>query len=255
MTVYDPVPRLNSNDKRLLHLLGELLIEQLDAESSLSNSAPDRVVLSDREASELLELIERLVSTREFLEKISFVERIVDGQLEDERDVKEIYLAGRRRAGRKRVASSWQWADFQVRLGISRWPIMRPPRSRTMDFKHFLEMEGRLCTALNTHPRVTALIINLIQTTETDIEVIRSSKKRISLQIVRNVVQPIIEGLKTSQRGGSDHNAIGKYNVSALWTVIADTSVFFATRDWGVAGTISTIAGALMSINNDPHRQ
>ena len=117
MAIYDPVPKFNTNDRRLLHLLGQLLLQHLDDKPSLSNIGPDGVALSDREALELLELIQRLVLTKEFLEKISFVERMVDGQSADERQVREIYLSGRRKAGRTRVASSWQWADFQTSSG------------------------------------------------------------------------------------------------------------------------------------------
>ena len=107
---------------------------------------------------------------------------------------------------------------------------------------------------VNSHPRVTALVNDLLQKKRGDIEAIRNSNKRVSLQIVKNVVRPIVEGLKVGGYGRPDYNVIGKYNVSALWTVVSDLSVLFTTRDWGVTGTISTIPGALGTIN-DPHRR
>jgi len=250
MAIYDPVPTFSVSDRRLLYLLGELLLERLDGEPHSSNVGHTQVVLTDRQAAELLTLIEQLLSSRQFLEKITFVEIMANGDQKNELRAKEIYLAGRRRTGRTRVASSWLWADFQTRLGINRWVSYRPVRSRTMDLHHFLQMEARLFDALPCHPRVATLILELQKRMLPDIEAIREQGKRIPLNIRGDIVRPIVDDLRDRTAKQTIGSSTNKYNVSALFTVVSDLSVLFTTRDWGVAGTMSTISGALMLIKN-----
>lgn len=76
MAIYPPTPKLSSDDKRLLILMARLLLERLDRMPSQSNLAGDQIALTDVEAEELLQLLERFASSEEFRRACYFVEEL-----------------------------------------------------------------------------------------------------------------------------------------------------------------------------------
>jgi hypothetical protein len=79
MAIYPPTPRFSDADKRLLALLGRLLLERVEVRQTLSNLPMRSVALSDAEAEELLHRITQLLSSKEFLEAAHFVEALTLG--------------------------------------------------------------------------------------------------------------------------------------------------------------------------------
>lgn len=250
MPIYPPVPRLTSHDKRLLRLLGELLLHQEIGEQPYKNLPDNAVPLSDLEAVELLSLFETLLENREFREKVIFVENMVEKAPNAEDQARKIYLRGRKQAGRSRAMSSAQWHKFQVRLGIVRGNPTWAGETNIMDFEYFLKMENRFLNSLEIHPRVRALILELVNLARNDIEDIRLKNKKIKFRILSDILTPLFNRLKSNENIKLAVREVSKYDLAAAFTLISNSAVMFTTRDWGVAGTISTMAGALIAIRN-----
>ncbi|HEX8571804.1 MAG TPA: hypothetical protein VF759_03530 [Allosphingosinicella sp.] len=238
MSIYAPQPALSPVEKRILRVLAEALLD-MPADWRASNLPSGQVPLSDRAAADLLPLLEDYVASKKFLERTEFVELM--GSEGSSRRTREIYLQGRSAAGRTRVAASWQWGDFQLRLGIGR-DIVRGSSARYMHFSHFLRMEERLLAELQLHPRVKALVIQMVVDRKPEIEGIRDGRMSIRRGSVRDVPKPVMEELRHTKPDGGHMLPLGK--VIALTTLTADLSVMFTTRDWGVAGTLSAMAAA-----------
>ncbi len=247
MAIYERVPRLSEEDKRLLQLLAELLLSELARQGEPTNIPKEAIALSDDECAELLLLLEQLLASREFCEKVLFVESLA-GKVAGPH-VREIFLSGRTRAGRTRAVASVQWSEFQLRLGIGK-DIVPMASARPMEFNHFLKMERRLIDQLGIHPRVAALILKLVASMEGEIDEWRFGDRKETFDIIRTIFRPLVDSVRDRKGRGRD-GLISKVNVAAACTIIADTSVMFLTRDWGIAGTLSTMAGALAALHRD----
>lgn len=238
MPIYTPQPALSPTEKQILRILAEALIE-IPGDWRASNLPSGQVPLSDQSAAKLLILLEEYVASQKFRERTEFIELL--GSDGSSKRAREIYLRGRSEAGRTRVAASWQWGDFQLRLGIGH-DIARGSTANYMDFAHFLRMEERLLAELQLHPRVKALVIQMVVDRRSEVEAVRNGRMKIQQGSVRDVPRPIIVELKQTKPDGGHMLPLGK--VVALATLTADLSVMFTTRDWGVAGTLSAMAAA-----------
>lgn len=243
MALYRPKPIYSKSDKRLLVLIAKLLLERLDSDAAASNLASEMVALTDKEAEELVGLIEKLIKSREFQEACYFVEGVTLPESPEEGRLREIYLSARKRRGRSRAVASIQWEDFQARLGIiHQRPWYR--RSLPMSYDYFLRMEKRLFIDLNLHPRVIELMMRVISNQAAEIEKIKSGERAIRHGTVRPLVaDPIFRWRE--QRFESQDLKISTNRIVAAATIVADVSVLFTTRDWSVAGTLSMIASVL----------
>jgi hypothetical protein len=239
MAIYSPQPTLTRLEKQILRILAEALLEMPEG-SRASNLPCERVPLSDADAAELLILLEEYVASKRFRERAEFVELM--GSEGSSGATRELYLRGRSEAGRTRVAASWQWGDFQLRLGMGN-DIARGSSAYYMDFAHFLRMEARLLAELHLHPRVRSLIIQMVVDRRRDVEAIRNGRKRIRRGSVHDVPRSVIQELKQTKNEGAPMLHLRK--AIALTTLTADLSVMFTTRDWGVAGTLSSLAAAV----------
>jgi hypothetical protein len=238
MPIYTPQPTLTRAEKQILRILAEALVE-IPSDWRASNLPSGQVPLSDQSAAKLLDLLEEYVASKKFRERAEFIE-LLSGD-ESSKPAREIYLRGRSEAGRTRVAASWQWGDFQLRLGLGN-DIARGSSATYMDFAHFLRMEERLLAELGLHPRIRALVIQMVVDRKSEVEAVRNGRIKIRRGSVGDVPKPIIEELKQPKPDGGHMLPLGK--VVALTTLTADLSVMFTTRDWGVAGTLSAMAAA-----------
>ncbi len=239
MSIRQPTPALSTSDKELLALLSRLLIEQLDDGGPMSNKAPDRVTLSDAEARRLFRLLTQLTSTREFLENSHFVEGITLPQAQSNKALREIYFAGRKRHGKSRAASSMKWADFEGRFG---WvPLAWRVAANPMSFEHFLDMERKLFESAELTKPVVDLLMSFIDSQRAYVELAREGKQPLVSGSIRRLM---LDGLQSAERLSSSLADMPTSKVAGIATVVANMSVIFSTRDWGVAGTLSTIAGA-----------
>lgn len=102
-------------------------------------------------------------------------------------------------------------------------------------------MEVRLLRALRVHPALEKLIEDLV-IRRTDLFERFEQREQILLSgQIRRGVMSLVEHLRGSL--GGIH--VSKTQLVGVATVVSDVTVMFSTRDWGVAGTLSTIAGAL----------
>ncbi|MGF3027757.1 hypothetical protein ACQVP2_33800 [Methylobacterium aquaticum] len=241
MSLYPPKPIFSDAEKRLLALLAKLLIEA-PKEGKLDTNIPEgEIALSDAEAAELAENLHQLVNSRSFIEASFFAEAVTDPAKSEQ--AKELYLSARKKRGRSRVLSSNQWADFQTRLGIDIPPYRIIP-TQPMSLGYFKKMEMSLLKAAGLSPRVISILMGVIDQQEQALEDIRKNKLALQHGIVKAaVVDPVLGWLKKPH--ALTNKTMSREKIGGIMTVVADTTVMFTTRDWGVAGTLSTIAGAL----------
>lgn len=238
MAIYSPAPRLTSTEKELLALLAKVVLEE-NRQAYESNLGADRVLLSDQDAAALCDLLTEYANSRAFLRGATFAEMVADGQLTDDRKARELYLKSRTERGRTRVLASRQWADFRARLGLP-VPAYSTGVSR-MDGLQFVAMEVRLLRTLGVHPALERLIEDLILRRTDLFERFESREKILSEGQIRRSLLSLVIRLRHAVGGIS----VSKTQIVGLATVVSDVTVLFTSRDWGVAGTLSTIAGAL----------
>ena len=234
MAIYDPAPHFNSNDRRLLALLGRLALESCDDAATGRNTPRDWAALTDSELEDLRVLLWEFASRREFREAAFFAEGLTQSGALDDPRLRELYLQSRRRGGRLRVMASRQWAEFLVRLGLRQsfsWigPVAPMPRD------YFLKMEQRLLLAAGLSPRVVDFVIQVVKA-QTGVEPGLSNRySPIPFGSFREEVAVIVPGDLGASGGISTARA------ASLIGLCADLSIMFTTRDWTVAGTLSSI--------------
>lgn len=247
MTLYKPQPYLGGANQRLLRLLTDLLLEQLEKQNEPSNVPDGRISVSAKEADDLRACFERLLESRDFRETCFFVEHLFEGRDQDDRMFREIYLSQRRRRGRSRALASINWADFKARLGL---PTPKLPYSRTirMERRYFLKMEEQLLETLDIHPRVAATVLAVVKENISEVE--RMIKRRRGLRegAVRELfADPYFRWNSESSVG--QESLVSTRHFAAAITVLVDFSVLFTTRDWSVTGTLSTMSGAVAAMS------
>src|SRR5690242_14441212 len=117
MSLYPPAPTLSATEKRLLDLMAQLLLEQMEPDERGSNRSTGTVVLTEHEADELVSRLTELVESRAFLEATSFVEGVTLPEPREMQRAREIYLSALKRGGRSRILASRRWSEFLIRLG------------------------------------------------------------------------------------------------------------------------------------------
>jgi hypothetical protein len=115
-----------------------------------------------------------------------------------------------------------------------------------MTFDHFLTLEDELLRDLNLSSDARMLILRLIKTRKQAIEEIRNGKRRIPRGTLTGIPQRMQREITTNFNSPVGVPPMSTAKIAGLATVIADVSILFTTRDWGVAGTMSTIAGGLV---------
>ena len=251
MALYPPAPFFSEADKKLLVLMAKLLLERMDSGATGSNLPADMVTLTDtdREADELVDRLEKLVNSREFIEACYFVQGLTLAETQDESQLREIYLSARKRRGRTRARASTHWAEFQARLGLVKRLTFRT-RTAPMGFEYFLKMERRLLSASGLHPRVIELIMRLVGNQASQVEKIRSGQRSLEHGTVKPLVADPIHRWR-EQRLQSRDLQVSTRSIAAAITIVADIAVLFTTRDWSATGTLSTMAAALAMVSAD----
>lgn len=245
MAILNPEIHLSRGDKELLLLLGGLLVG--DSEVKRSNYPLNEVPLSDREATRLVELLEELLSSKKFLESCYFVEELSRGQAADLSRLRSIFNFWRGRTGRHKSMSWLHWNEFLRRFSAKIDPerSRHLPRLLQMDFQYFLRMEGILLKATPLSPRVVTLILSTISKYEIQIQNARLGEKPLPRGIVIDQPKALLESLKKGSDSGVGLPTFAAHRVAGIATLVADSAVLFTTRDWGVTGTLSTMAGAI----------
>ncbi len=253
MAIYEPDIHFSKNDKKLLLLLSNFLLEKIEGNEK-SNLSKNFIALSDSEAKELTSLLEKLINTKEFIETSYFIEIMSSMGLATEKNAREIYLSARKRRGRSRAMASHHWAKYLSRLGIK---FKHPPHYQQNPLKpnlydvhpeemlspdQFYKMEKRLFEKAGIHPKVINVLLMLLEKKAENIIVYRKP-----LGLEKGSLKKIYTTLLKEIRA---RNAISKVNTCAALTLVANMSVLFTTRDWNAIGTISCMGGAAASLYN-----
>ncbi|MBS0269150.1 MAG: hypothetical protein JSS54_09245 [Proteobacteria bacterium] len=243
-----PPANLSQIDKAVLRLLSKILIENVDGCGG--NHEPGKVSLSDHQASELLELLEILIQDERFFRRLAFVNQIVDASPLDEKlDLKLARLTGKRPIGAGIGMTSENMRKWRVRLGASFPQQANDPLPMT--FTHFLKLEQKLLNELGVDPRVAGLVMNAAARNE---QVFLSLLRSINGQNGPAAEAPKVFRLQDLTRkflkplSDAHVREFPKDRVVGLFTMVSNTSILFTTRDWGVAGTISTLCGGFSMI-------
>lgn len=244
-----PSPGLSDTDKRILNLLSIIITESL--EESLSNKFSAHAVLSDAQARELLRLLQALLEDERFLRKLAFANLIADTSPSDiSLDIKLVRLTGKRPIGAGIGMTSASMRKWRVRLGALRPSLQRDPSPMT--FAHFVKMEQKLLEELEVDPRVIDAVLRLASHSE---PAFRRLIAAINGAAADRADSPRIFRLSdfrklTTSLADRHLRELPKDKAIGLFTLISNTTVIFTTRDWGVAGTISTMCGGLAIVSS-----
>lgn len=246
MAIYQPELVLSVADREALVLLSQLaLASEAEAGHNLDRNA---VALSPSEANRLLELLEQFATSKLFVEGSYFVEGMGNRESEKDERLKAIYLSWRSRRGFTNVMSGSRWREFVLRAGFHHsdsawiWPhsLQRSP-IRPMALEHFLEMERRLVSTANLHPRVQKLISSFVGEMIPMLQLMRDRKLTVPRGSLKRTVGNFLEDLSDHIRG-REKAPMTRRRIIALSTILMDTSALFATRDWTAAGVLSGLA-------------
>lgn len=251
MTIRRPDPQLDAENVRLLRLLDHLL-SNAEPMGGRGNQGIDTILLSDKETVELARHFDRLLQSRWFLEAIYFVDQIYGGFHVNLEALKAIFVAGTKRNGRgANIHSTLKWQEFLIRLGAMK-PIWPNRNVKPMSFDHFIRMERRLLEHLRLAVRTRDLIMSVASSG-------RENHERLGAfdftTIYGERLDRQYEGEESLFRRVRDRTRAifsdalkreaSAQQLAGLTTLIANSSVMFTTRDWGIAGTISTMCGAV----------
>ena len=240
MRIQEPRPQLSKNDKAIICLLADLLIQQFDHNDANNGNLSDQhIIISEENASELLRLINILLDSREFHERVLFVESIGFSHSDDDR-WKKIFF---KKSDRIPVQTTQKWLAFRKRLGHSVSTMPYTQNVEYMQFDHFMKMEGMLFENIGLDPRVSSVLLKTVKMMEDEVER-RRRQDCGPIKFISGVIVPLKKLLddKKVVRGGI---ALSGTKIAGLATLVSNCSILFTTRDWGVAGTISTMASGL----------
>jgi hypothetical protein len=241
ISIYNPRVTSDEDRVRMVQLLSRLLEERLLANNR--NLPIDGVALSESENREIRRLVQSISSDRSFFVAVAFVDGLLGSKKLTEEQLREIYLSERKRRGYSRALASGTWYDFRTRLGGPSGSLSTYLRgARRMPFEHFLKMEDRLLSVLGVGSPVRVLVVSVVNSHRQRIEKLRDqifSGSDPEKEPLEHLVQELLKQLDERR------DMLSTNQIAGLATLIANTTVLFSTRDWSVAGTMSTMAGGL----------
>lgn len=230
----------------MLKLLGRLILRGVEEHGE--DAAGDvEVPLTDEEAAELLKLIDYLLQSKEFLERSYFVEMISQRPPQSELPPRSIYFRMRAERGGSQLHAVSHWNQFCLRFGIKTKSSMADA-VEPMDYRQFLRMEEKLAEHFGLDERVARLWMRFLAEVEPKVSRVRTNAgPGVSSRQIRGVFSDAAKSIRDNRRSYPQNGSLQNQNrLVGMFTLIADGAVMFTTRDWGVAGTISTMAGALI---------
>lgn len=251
MAIARPKPRLSDTEKAILVVVSEILLENLDALPVCANRVDSLVPVSDEQAENLLRLVSELTSSRVFLERWFFIHNVVGPSLfaDDER-LRKLFGSLRGMRGRQYLSLDGWWKAYLARLGVSNAQY----RGRTiqpLSFDEFVKLEKRLFLDLNLDPRISEILMSLVERQRDLIEEQRSiqlDRSMISPLSVAGIPRAILGPLRTALTeilADKFRRELPRDYLSGLATIVSNLSVLGTTRDWDVTGTISGLCGAM----------
>jgi hypothetical protein len=246
--IYEPRLSISADTAEFLSFLSSQLHEFLFRQSH--NAPSTEIVFSPRESFALERGVGNVLDDRNLFHSLYFVENLVSNGGATEDDLKEIYLQQRKRFGYDRALSSARWHEYVTRLGMRKGSLSTYLRgAEMMTFDHFIRMEKKLFSIQNISSDVSDFAISLIQKNRAQVDEIRSTSFNDRSQAPR---LGFVSRVKSSLNSIRESNSMPPEKLAALMVVITNSTSLFSSRDWSVAGTISTMAGGItMAIYSD----
>ena len=243
MPALDPEIQFSKQDKDLLRLLARIVLEHETRPLGISNLPRGRAALSDSDAVELINLLTLFAQSQSFIEAAWFVEGLSKGT--DTSELREMYLSRRARRGRSRALASTHWREFLTRLGITQYRDFQMPGQ--LPFEQFLRLENRLLRDTGINPQVVEVVLRTIRGERDRIAEMWVGGAPIPDGEIRSSLVRLTRALEDRDGRPTNREVDVRRAVGAI-ALISDVSVLFTTRDWSVAGTLSTMFSAGLAI-------
>ena len=245
--ISQPRLKLSESRTRLLNLLFRLLEEECDANNS--NLPLESLAVTERDALELGKLLTASLDESTLVRAIWFIEGFTGARELSEKQLSEILMSERRKNGYSRAISSSQWHQFLTRFGSSRPSQSTLVVSATrMDFDHFLKMESKLFSDLGASLAARNRMLKSVETEEEKLEEMRNLAANFRQGSAKLFIGDSLKKLQESLV--SKVPVLSANQVTGAAIFLSNATVMFASRDWGVAGTISSMAGGLIQIKS-----
>ncbi|AGH97285.1 hypothetical protein [Micavibrio aeruginosavorus] len=240
--IYKPKPAFTEKEKELLYLVAQLILENMEQTAPQPNKPRDIVALTDDEAEKLIQLLQTLAETKKFQEACYLVQNLTRQTSDIDKRLRDIYLYNRSTSEKRRVAANYKWAEFLERLGI-RHSHSFQRKATPMTLENFYEMEKTLFEELQLDKKIVDLFMTLVSAQNKNLTHIQEQGvTKLPPQGIISAIKKPISVLKGNKR--THGNTLSELDLASIAIIVSNYSVLFTTRDWGVAGTLSMLAGA-----------
>ncbi|MEQ8665194.1 MAG: hypothetical protein RIC16_05665 [Rhodospirillales bacterium] len=250
MRIYRPEIHASSETKKLIRLLSRLIADTVGVSTQHRNYPDEGIPLTDVELGELIVLLTKFREQEATYEAAYLVSETFNSSTYTDPSLRKIWTKNRKRLGRSSVMSSAKWEDFMFRLGVGQ--NYRYAKSNPMTFRHFIKMEEILFHSAGVEPFTVEHLIARIQNVEEKLEKLREIAREGEDQVGDTAIKPLETIQVPDDRSPLSSGWMTSTNkLSAMLTVIVNTTVIFTTRDWGVTGVLSTAAGSMVNALGD----
>ena len=235
MTPYDDIP-LSDRDREILRVISVYLIAASDRARG-SNTVPfESIEISKEDSHILADCLGALLRDERFLEKVKFSEAIIRPNAVNRKPVRNTFILrerfGHSRGKEDRISA---WEQFYFDFG-------------NMPFHEFLEIESKIFQAAELHPKVSYLLLRLLDEHKKYVEDPRHMKQLSKPGTIVRSFSKIRDQLDVAEDLFGKGAVLSNYSLAAIGTIVSDSTAFWVTRDYSTAGTISTLGAAALSL-------
>lgn len=234
MTPYDDIP-LSKNDRLILSVLSNYLLAIHDRVRA-KNQVPDsEVEISQDDAHELADALAVLLRDKAFIEKVKFSEAIVRPNALKRKSLRDTFIMRERYSkamGREERFAAWE--QFYFDFG-------------NMPFQEFLSLESTLFEAADLHPKVSSLLLRLLDEHRKYVDDPRSMSNLSRTGSTGRRLEAVRKSLKKPTDLFGVGATLSTFDIAAIGTIVCNTSAMWLSKDWSTAGTISTLGGAALA--------
>jgi hypothetical protein len=229
----------SDRDREIIQIISETILQSIGEISGKNDGHPKDIYISDEDAAELLMLLEKLLNDPTFQRKVGFVEAIAGRNGLLKQKLARVYFANSRGLGKSGTAGNIEneWRNFVNGYA-------------TLSFDKFISQERDILCATGFHPVVANLLLNMIFDTRDRIERHPESRKGSIVKAVDKTVNALRDRIVSPTFG----KTIKLVNLSSVGIIVSDSAALFTTKDLNIAGTLSTLSGAALSLKKEGRR-
>lgn len=235
MGIHKPPYHLSHDDKKLLFLLAQLILEEHECD----NLSQEYVPLSNEESEELLHFLNLYMASRSFFEAREYIKLVSNIDKSNDSIIRKFHSKIMRQRKPNIVITHHRWYELKARMGFKENHHFFGSEIKPMEVSYFLKMEERLFNECGLDPRVIDILMSLAKQSVVKLKVVD--------EIIENptdMKQPFLSSVKEIEDG----NFISRINLSRLAFLVTNVSVLFTTRDWEATGISSVIMGSSLEL-------